>query len=648
MQFISSIEMNNSLVLVCPGHGRIALVPKTDLEPTTQRVQRGKLMYDAGQYRACLQYLEKTQAAAVEHANLKAACYIRLKDYWTALKTLQGLEDRAEVQYNRALCLYAVMKCEESLSLLDACALQDSDTHKLRACLLLKLGRNPQAELSLTHFSSLNLTLQVRSRPATRLPSAHKRPTSSFLNKSSSEVVLQHRKHISVAIPAQTSAFLRAETPSSGKSSAQERENIQVARKISKSFCLQLDDRKKSKEKKMMWAKKFVFSAVAREKGKNKDPPTPPGLKMKDMDTHRNSFVLDPSVFQEIKQTDAFVTSQQARALFPSSNPYRTFSAEGFKRLSYYTTLKVIEEFKKQERDLDLLYTYLKDTKFISRFYPEMGKSILAKGILDEIQQGEVVFRQNDPGLHLYMIIRGSVEVVKLANEFGRYPLVVASIYDGEVFGDYSIVKAGLLQMVPHNRSADCRAAEHCWLMKVEMEAYLQIINSYQMAHLEDQLKFLCRLPMFAGAQNLELCIMADHLESKDYRLEEVILDKGEIASKLYIIMLGRVLATGKIRTRVYLRDYKKGFQPRIRDKEAAAPMVAGQFFGELSLIDTPNPSATRFAAWSGNVRIVTLSREHTMMIPEPLRSNFMEYLRKSTHYEQRIPSADEDDEQQR
>lgn len=603
-------------------------------------------MYDSGQYRGCLQYLEKSQAVGVEQANLKAACYIRLKDYSTALKTLQGLENRPEVQYNKALCLYAVMKCEESLSLLDTCALQDSDIHKLRACLLLKLGKDPRAELSLTHFSSLNLTLQVRSRPATRLPSAQKRPTSSFLNKSSSEVILPHHgKRISGVIAAPSSSFLRVDTPSSGQLSAQERENIRVARKISKSFYQQIDDRKKSKEKKMMWAKKFVFSAVTRGKGKNKDPPSPPGLKMKDMDTHRNSFILDQSVFQEIKQTDEFVTSQQARALFPSSNPYRTFSAEGFKRLSYYTTLKVIEEFRKQERDLDLLYSYLKDTKFISRFYPEMGKNILAKGTLEEIQQGEVVFRQNDPGLHLYMIIRGSVEVVKLSQEFGRYPLVVASIYDGEVFGDYSIVKAGLLQMVPHTRSADCRAAEHCWLMKVEMEAYLQIINSYQMAHLEDQLKFLCRLPMFAGAQNLELCIMADHLESKDYRLEEVILDKGEIASKLYIIMLGRVLATGKIRTRVYLRDYKKGFQPRIRDKEAAAPMVAGQFFGELSLIDTPNPSATRFAAWSGNVRIVMLSKEHTLMIPEPLRSNFLDYLRKSSHYEQRIPSADLEEE---
>lgn len=637
--------MNNPLILVCPGYGRIALVPKIDLEgPTTPRIMRSKLVYNTGQYRACLQYLEEHQAERVDHANLKAACCIRLKNYPAALKMLKGLGEREEVQYNRALCLYAVMRCEESLSLLDAIDMQDLDTHKLRACLLLKLGKDPQAELSLTHFSSLNVTMQARSKPATRLPSALKRPKSGFLTKSASEMAIHHTKHGSAALPAQASAFLHVSTPPSGQLSEQERENIRVARKTSQSFFQQIEERKKSKEKKIMWAKKFVFSAVTREKGKSKDPPSPPGLKIKDMDTHRNSFVVDKSVFREIKQTDDFVTSQQTRALCPSSNPYRTFSADGFKRLSYYTTLKVIEEFRKPVRDLDLLYSYLKDTKFISRFYPEMGKQVISKGILDEVQQGQVVFRQNDPGLHLYMLIRGSVEVVKLSQEFGQYPLVVASIYDGEVFGDYSIVKAGLLEMVPHNRSADCRAAEHCWLMKVEMQAYLEIINSYQMAHLEDRLRFLCRLPMFAGAQNLELCIMADHLESRDYRLEEVILDKGEIATKLYVIMLGRVLATGKIRTRVYQRDYKKGFLLRIRDKEAALPMVAGQFFGELSLIDTPVPSATRFAAWSGNVRIVMLSKEHTMMIPEPLRSNFMDYLRHSTHYEQRIPNGDLDD----
>ena len=243
--------MNNPLILVCPGYGRIALVPKIDLEgPSTPRIMRSKLVYNTGQYRACLQYLEEHQAERVDHANLKAACFIRLKNYSAALKMLKGLGEREEVQYNQALCLYAVMRCEESLSLLDAIDLQDSDAHKLRACLLLKLGKDPLAELSLTHFSSLNVTLQVRSRPASRLPTVLKRPTSSSLNKSVSEMVIHHMKHRSAALPAQSSAFLHVSTPSSGQLSEQERENIRAARKTSQSFFQQIEDRKKSKGKK--------------------------------------------------------------------------------------------------------------------------------------------------------------------------------------------------------------------------------------------------------------------------------------------------------------------------------------------------------------------------------------------------------------
>lgn len=601
---------------------------------------RAKLMYSAGQYRACLRYLDSGEDDSNQAVNLRAACNIRLKNYSLSLRLLQSLEPLPEVVYNKALCLYAMTRCEESLDMLETCTLQDSDTSKLRVCLFIKLGKDPQSDLSLTHFSSLNTTMQVRSKPVTRLPSAMSRPTTSTLLKSTSESYIRHRKHLSAIFLHQP-----ADDERSPDLAQIERENIRNARKVSQSFLQQVDDRKQSKDKKLHWVKKFVISTMVKGKSKLKSPPSPPGLKMKDIDTHRNSFVVDKSVFQEIKQTDQFVTSQQALALFPSSNPYRSFTADGFTRLSFYTTLKVIEEFKKPDRDLDKLYSYLKDTKFMSRFYPDMGKNILALGELEEMQQGQVVFCQGDPGLHLYMIIRGSVEVVKHSKEFGKFPLVVASIYDGEVFGDYSIVKAGLMQMGPHTRSADCRAAEHCWLMKVEMEGYLQIINSYQMAHLEGQLRFLCKLPMFAGAQNMELCIMADHLETKDYRLYDNILEKGQTATKLHIIMLGRVQATGKMRQLTWESNYKTGFQPRIRDVEESCPMVAGQYFGEMSIVGNPVASCTKFTAWSGNVRVVLMSKEHTPMIPEPLRSNFLEYLRKSSHYELRLPSFDNVDE---
>ena len=645
--------MNNSLVLMHPGLGRLFLVPKVellDLSLSSPRFLRSKLLYESGQYRRCISYLNDSDACSPHHDNLRSACYIRLKDYKTAIRLLKRIQTRSEVTYNIALCLYAMDRCGETLAILDGNNMRDFDAEKLRTCAQRKLGMETTTDLS--KLQTRTSPFLFFSKPCSRLPSASRvrlRPNSSVIYKlTSRSQSLLKKTHIKNVLS--EGVLTGEETGNEGKcednSAEREQENIILARKLSQTLGQKVDDRKKTKEKKMHWAKKFVFSAVTKGKPKSQAPPTPPGLKMRDMDTHRNSFVVDMSIFEDIKQTESFVLSQQSQALFPSSNPYRDFSADGFKRLSYYTTLKVIEEFRKPVRDLSKLYEYLKETKFLSRFYPELGKMIIAMGALHEIEQGQVVFRQNEPGLHLYMIIRGSVEVVKIADEFGRFPLVVASIYDGDVFGDYSIVKAGL-QLSTHLRSADCRAAEHCWIMKVQMEDYLQVMNSYHMAHLEDQLKFLCQLAMFQGAENLELCIMADHLESKDYRLEEVILDKGETPEKLYLIMSGRVLATGKIRTRTLLRDYKSGFIARIRDIETSSPMATGQYFGETSIIDNPVPSATRFTAWSGNVRILMMKKEHTLMIPEPLRTNFFEYIRKGTHYEQRIPNYEDDREEE-
>ena len=51
---------------------------------------------------------------------------------------------------------------------------------------------------------------------------------------------------------------------------------------------------------------------------------------------------------------------------------------------------------------------------------------------------GEVIFRQGDPGLGMYVIISGDVQIVN--NEDPDNPIVYSDLHDGDFFGDMALV----------------------------------------------------------------------------------------------------------------------------------------------------------------------------------------------------------------
>lgn len=53
-------------------------------------------------------------------------------------------------------------------------------------------------------------------------------------------------------------------------------------------------------------------------------------------------------------------------------------------------------------------------------------------------QANEVIFRQGDPGLGMYVIIQGSVQIVN--NENPDNPIVYSELSDGDFFGDLALV----------------------------------------------------------------------------------------------------------------------------------------------------------------------------------------------------------------
>jgi len=97
------------------------------------------------------------------------------------------------------------------------------------------------------------------------------------------------------------------------------------------------------------------------------------------------------------------------------------------------------------------------------RKLPREGIDFLsARGKLEFIGAGEVVFQQGDPGDYFYMVIRGSVRAVVNSN-------AIKSIPQGGFFGEIS-----LIANIP--RTATVIAEEPTVLFKISMEAFWEVL----------------------------------------------------------------------------------------------------------------------------------------------------------------------------
>jgi CRP-like cAMP-binding protein len=102
-----------------------------------------------------------------------------------------------------------------------------------------------------------------------------------------------------------------------------------------------------------------------------------------------------------------------------------------------------------------------------------------------------VIFNQGDVGDKLYVIIKGRVAVQILSVDYGRMPVVVATLCDGDQFGELSLISLNKVQdnsnkqgevisiERQHNefqrRKATCITVEQCDLLVLSKELSVEL-----------------------------------------------------------------------------------------------------------------------------------------------------------------------------
>ncbi len=85
-----------------------------------------------------------------------------------------------------------------------------------------------------------------------------------------------------------------------------------------------------------------------------------------------------------------------------------------------------------------------------------------------EIKEGETVFRENDPGEDLFVIVRGKVNIIR--SEGTPSEAIIAMLEERECFGEMSILD-------DEPRSATVRTAADTLLLKIQQDEFRELIR---------------------------------------------------------------------------------------------------------------------------------------------------------------------------
>lgn len=227
---------------------------------------------------------------------------------------------------------------------------------------------------------------------------------------------------------------------------------------------------------------------------------------------------------------------ERAKELLPSANLDPVLGS----KLTSEALYQVRTELRQpsEARNYDQLVQNLQKLRFFTKFQGELRVKMLHVCELHTAQQGELLFAQGEQGDFMYVILHGSVNVMKLDREFGGDPLVINTLYDGDSFGElglFSQEHEGKLE----GRSASCYAAEVTDLACIRKEDYHSIMKEEVEKQLEQTIAFLAQLPFFKGFPSSNLIPLASNLRTCQFRFNDTILSTGDCPSGLHIILTG-------------------------------------------------------------------------------------------------------------
>ena len=210
------------------------------------------------------------------------------------------------------------------------------------------------------------------------------------------------------------------------------------------------------------------------------------------------------------------------------------------KQLTTQAIKEIIYEYSKplSYKNVNHLASRLKKLHFFSKFSDGIIAEIVKKSFLLKFDKGETIITQGEDGDCMYIVLTGSVAVIKKSEDFGNLEVQVNSLYQGESFGEMALLSGDGEES--SKRSASCICEENTLVIGIQKADYKFILLEMMQNDIHGKAAFFSGLNIFRNNDKYSLIPLAANIEPLNFTLNQVILEAGELPQGLYIIYSGR------------------------------------------------------------------------------------------------------------
>jgi len=211
---------------------------------------------------------------------------------------------------------------------------------------------------------------------------------------------------------------------------------------------------------------------------------------------------------------------------------------------------------------------------------------------IEEIAHKELIFKENEIGEYLYILLEGQAEVFVHSNTTYR-DISISSIRPGHHFGDSSATSEKEVR-----RSATVKTTLDSKIFKIHKKYVLNAINNKNKPVTDlppDEVRdIVTRIPLFKGLNSDEIVNFRDWATIVDYKKNDFIYEPGMHADYLYVLLEGAIDTIEKnVNENVRIDTSKK----------------VGDYFGAIELLPDSTGKYSTHARANEDSRIIKVPK---------------------------------------
>jgi CRP-like cAMP-binding protein len=221
----------------------------------------------------------------------------------------------------------------------------------------------------------------------------------------------------------------------------------------------------------------------------------------------------------------------------------------------------------------------LTNVKFFTELDPDSQRKCITHMIYKEYAAGEFVFHQGEEGTRFYVVLSGSVAVLKVARrKDGKSEYTQLSVLKaGSGFGELALINDQL-------RAASILCREPTYLAVLERDEYKRILGRIDDAKLEAKVQLLQRHPAFANWGKAALQRVSYFFTEQSCKRKQEVFRAGQDCAYVYFIKAGEFrLTTDALQTG---KHAKWSLLQAPRQQREVTLVSAGEVLGDIEAIE--------------------------------------------------------------